>query len=349
MTCPKCGADVGSVNYCPNCGTDLTKHSKRTNSTQKSFAFILLVVICFFIIYTIFKPKKESEGDRDTRMIAIATIALDRYAPDVDYPTSTSGWSVFYRPDGVINVSTPNLGVPIYVLLAPGKEEEDPTPYFIKAGDSVYLDLGELFDPYLQDRDLQESSDGSLDERNALKAEILDTAVSLGLPDTSEIVLVDNRIEISAPTEYSVDAMPETWESILQEAESTGIALQSDFQGYTVTIMYKDGEGNILLNVTDGACKYNAFEIETEPVTEEENPPTITMAEYNQIETGMTYFQVCDIIGGYGEVLSEVDLGIGSEYATEMYMWEGEGITGANANVTFQGGKVTAKAQFGLE
>ena len=188
-----------------------------------------------------------------------------------------------------------------------------------------------------------------LDERNALKAEIMESITGYGLPDTSEIVLVDNRIEISAPTEYSVDAMPETWESILQEAESTGIALQSDFPGYTVTIMYKDGEGNILLNVTDGACKYNAFEIEADPVTEEENPPTITMAEYNQIETGMTYFQVCDIIGGYGEVLSEVDLGIGSEYATEMYMWEGEGITGANANVTFQGGKVTAKAQFGLE
>lgn len=188
-----------------------------------------------------------------------------------------------------------------------------------------------------------------LDERNALKAEIMEIITGYGLPDTSEIVLVDNRIEISVPTEYSVDAMPETWESILQEAESTGIALQSDFPDYTITIMYKDGEGNILLNVTDGACKYNAFEIETDPVTEEENPPTITMAEYNQIETGMTYFQVCDIIGGYGEVLSEVDLGIGSEYATEIYMWEGEGITGANANVTFQGGKVTAKAQFGLE
>lgn len=194
-----------------------------------------------------------------------------------------------------------------------------------------------------------ETGSAGLDERNALKAEIMEIITGYGLPDTSEIVLVDNRIEISAPTEYSVDSVPETWESILQEAESTGIALQSDFPDYTITIMYKDGTGNILLNVTDGACKYNAFEIETDPVTEEENPPTITLEEYNQIETGMTYFQVCDIIGGYGEVLSEVDLGIGSEYATEMYMWEGEGITGANANVTFQGGKVTAKAQFGLE
>ena len=191
--------------------------------------------------------------------------------------------------------------------------------------------------------------DASLDERNALKAHVLEVATDCGLPETSEIVLVSNRIEISVLTEYSIDAMPETWATILQEAESTGAAVQGDLPGYTVTIMYKDGEGNILLNVTDGACKYNVFEVEEAPVTEGENPPTITMAEYDQIEIGMTYFQVCDIIGGYGELLSEADLGLGSEYAVEMYMWEGEGSIGANANIMFQGGKVTSKAQFGLE
>lgn len=189
----------------------------------------------------------------------------------------------------------------------------------------------------------------NLDERKAFKAEIMEIITGYGLPDTSEIVLVDSRIEISAPTEYSVDAMPETWEDILQETESMGASLQSELPDYTVTVMYKDAEGNILLNVTNGECKYNAFNIDAVPAYEEDNPPTITMAEYNQIETGMTYFQVCDIIGGSGELLSEVDMGMGFEYATEMYMWEGEGIVGANANVTFQGSKVIAKAQFGLE
>ena len=192
-------------------------------------------------------------------------------------------------------------------------------------------------------------SSAGLDERNALKADILSAAVALGLPDTSEVVIISDRAEISVPTDYSADAMPDTWETIRENAESIGASLQSEVPDYAIILMYKDSEENILLTVQSGECKYDAFEIDAVPITEGENPPTITLAEYNQIETGMTYFQVCDIIGGYGEVLSEVDLGIGSEYATEMYMWEGEGMAGANANVTFQGGKVTAKAQFGLE
>ena len=41
--------------------------------------------------------------------------------------------------------------------------------------------------------------------------------------------------------------------------------------------------------------------------------------------------------------------GIGDAYKSAIYMWEGEGSLGANANVTFQGGKVLSKAQMGLE
>ena len=74
-----------------------------------------------------------------------------------------------------------------------------------------------------------------------------------------------------------------------------------------------------------------------------------SLEEFNAIKTGMTYQEVFDIVGSRGEVLSEVDLGLGDEYYTAMYTWDGEGSLGANANVTFQGGKVTSKAQFGLE
>jgi hypothetical protein len=35
-------------------------------------------------------------------------------------------------------------------------------------------------------------------------------------------------------------------------------------------------------------------------------------------------------------------------YTTIMYMWEGRGGLGANMNAMFQGGKLIAKAQFGL-
>lgn len=83
--------------------------------------------------------------------------------------------------------------------------------------------------------------------------------------------------------------------------------------------------------------------------TKENNPETISLAEFNAISTGMTYEEVVNIIGSEGEVLSEVDIGAGEEYRTTMYTWEGEGSLGANANVTIQGGKVTAKAQLGLK
>lgn len=83
--------------------------------------------------------------------------------------------------------------------------------------------------------------------------------------------------------------------------------------------------------------------------TEDVNPATISLEEFNAISTGMTYEEVVSIVGSEGKVLSEVDIGMGDEYRTIMYMWEGEGSMGANANVTIQGGKVTAKAQLGLK
>jgi len=43
---------------------------------------------------------------------------------------------------------------------------------------------------------------------------------------------------------------------------------------------------------------------------------------------------------------SQVDV---AGYNTKMYMWEGEGSIGANANATFQNNSLTSKAQFGLK
>ena len=71
------------------------------------------------------------------------------------------------------------------------------------------------------------------------------------------------------------------------------------------------------------------------------NGPKITKAEYDKIKDGMTYSQVCDIIGGEGE--------LGSSFGgASVYTWEGVGSTGANAVITFYNGKVTGKAQAGL-
>lgn len=72
----------------------------------------------------------------------------------------------------------------------------------------------------------------------------------------------------------------------------------------------------------------------------------ITMAEFNQIQTGMTYDEVVAIVGSPGEILSTSTVG---GYTVTMVSWYGDAYSGANANVTFSNGEVTAKAQFGLK
>lgn len=79
-----------------------------------------------------------------------------------------------------------------------------------------------------------------------------------------------------------------------------------------------------------------------------ENPSTINLSEFNRLKMGISYDQATDIIGGYGEVLSEGETE-GTPFHTIIYQYEGEGSLGANANLMFQGGKLTNKAQYGLK
>ena len=73
----------------------------------------------------------------------------------------------------------------------------------------------------------------------------------------------------------------------------------------------------------------------------------ITLAEYNQIQEGMTYEEVCDIIGAEGELSSESSFG---DFQTEVYTWKGTlyFISGANACITFTNGHVSTMAHAGL-
>ncbi len=71
----------------------------------------------------------------------------------------------------------------------------------------------------------------------------------------------------------------------------------------------------------------------------------ITLDQYNSIETGMSYDEVVEILGGEGSLLSDTEIA-GSK--SQIYMWNGTSL-GANANITFSDGKVMAKAQSGLK
>jgi uncharacterized membrane protein len=73
----------------------------------------------------------------------------------------------------------------------------------------------------------------------------------------------------------------------------------------------------------------------------------VTLAEFDQIQTGMTYEQVRDLIGSDGTVSSEVNIG-GTQSKT--YTWEGPRVDfmSGSAIVIFQDGKVSSKSQFKL-
>lgn len=91
-----------------------------------------------------------------------------------------------------------------------------------------------------------------------------------------------------------------------------------------------------------------AQQSEKQPSKPPANKPSVNMAEFEQIKSGMTYEEVKNIIGGPGQVLSESG-NPGEQFHTVMYQYEGEGSLGANANFMFQGGKLVNKAQFGLK
>lgn len=158
------------------------------------------------------------------------------------------------------------------------------------------------------------------------------------------------EVQISSPV-LSSQGAPEDWAEIQGRAKSACSQLKSDLgeESFSSYILYLvDPENVNLLSVMGDEVKYDVFG-DNDFSVPVDNPGTISLEEFNAIKTGMTYQEVFDIVGSRGEVLSEVDLGLGDEYYTAMYTWDGEGSLGANANVTFQGGKVTSKAQFGLE
>lgn len=72
----------------------------------------------------------------------------------------------------------------------------------------------------------------------------------------------------------------------------------------------------------------------------------ITLDEYNQIEAGMTYEQVQEIVGSAGTISADTSV---AGIRTFIVTWYANPDLGTNANVTFQNDAVIGKAQVGLK
>ena len=74
------------------------------------------------------------------------------------------------------------------------------------------------------------------------------------------------------------------------------------------------------------------------------------MANYNRLQTGMTYAQVVQILGKEGEKLSELGGNGISADKIVMYQWDGDsGGPDAKINAFFKNGKLDSKLQFDLK
>lgn len=71
----------------------------------------------------------------------------------------------------------------------------------------------------------------------------------------------------------------------------------------------------------------------------------ITLKEYSQCVTGMTYQECAKIIGSEGEPLAETNI---LDTNTSTYVWRGDAYTGSNATMIFINNKLFSKAQIGL-
>jgi hypothetical protein len=78
-----------------------------------------------------------------------------------------------------------------------------------------------------------------------------------------------------------------------------------------------------------------------EPVPEREE--AVTMDGFKQLEVGMSYYQVVEILGKEGE---EVSRGGKDEFEFAVYQWNG--VSTSSITVVFQADEMTSKSQFGL-
>ena len=173
-------------------------------------------------------------------------------------------------------------------------------------------------------------------------AEYISVSSSVGM---TVVYIFDPVLASSISAAKAAQTPPADWENLKTKlAElSTNLPLLADTTNAAVYVSASEN-GEIYLTLSNGTVLFDIFD---EVATF--NADTISLAEFNHIKTGMTYDEVVQIIGSTGTLLSESGGNLGPEYYTALWMWEGEGSLGANANVMFQGGGVISKAQFGLE
>ncbi|MDF3004094.1 MAG: Beta-lactamase inhibitor [Oscillospiraceae bacterium] len=135
------------------------------------------------------------------------------------------------------------------------------------------------------------------------------------------------------------------------QTEQSGLVEQHRYT-YTSRLKFKTSEYpySVILAIDNKNSTYECYEIQMDVAALVEEyahwDNLICLDEYNGIEMGMTYDDICKIIGGYGVELARTEMS-GSEVI--FIGWKGKGSVGANANVGFQNGFAVTKSQLELQ
>lgn len=348
MKCSKCGTDFQG-NFCHNCGSPVPGVAQTNNKTPQ-IIIVSIAVVCFcfvgIIVGSILFPSKVDPEEQRKHDIAKASIlAVEEYVSDIECPQPRF-WTISENPDRTITASVRDTSANIYVMLTDSANGIE--PYFIKCGKTVYLN-NTPSDHIVIESSSPESAASKKQNDICRKAEDAAEASIQGAKANALISGKNLKVSItvsgltSSADKATIDELIPTAETASKDIAA--IVKEADLQASAMTIVGDDDKSSILLTYVNGTMTFNSS-AETESSS---NDPTITLEEFEKIQTGMSLQEVVDIVGGVGEKLSSVDLGMGLEYISEMFSWTGDGSIGANANVTFQGGKVCAKAQIGLK
>lgn len=100
----------------------------------------------------------------------------------------------------------------------------------------------------------------------------------------------------------------------------------------SVTLMFED---NVLISRSQFGLGFDS-DIE------------VTVDQFNELQTGMTYEEVTKLLGGEGELVSEFGLE-DDRYYSAMYAYPGKGDKYAEVTLTFENGRLENKSQYGLK
>lgn len=87
---------------------------------------------------------------------------------------------------------------------------------------------------------------------------------------------------------------------------------------------------------------------EDEEYEETVDSSLMTLYEFERLRVGMSKSEVYDIVGSYGELMSESG-SLSTDDYIQMYSYEGYGDLGANAILTFYNLELESKSQYGLK